>query len=266
MIQYIIENYTLEPGVRKLKEILFDMYGEINLEILKVDSFHNVEIPLKLNEHDIDKKYLKNYKNFNEKLIHSSPEKGIINGLWANSLGHGGIIPIQCMLFPSSNFLELRLTGLQGDVMKESMNVAKTLAWKLTSDKRKKELLEEFEKHKLQGIHIHCPEGSVPKDGPSAGTAITVAIFSLLNEKKINHRLAITGEINLQGRVTAIGGLELKILGGIKAVINHFLFPKENETQYNLFLEKYKDKDVIPKETKFTSVEDISDVLDIVYV
>ena len=86
LIQYIIENYTLEPGVRKLKEILFDMYGEINLEILKVDSFHHIEIPLKLNEYDIDKKYLKNYKKINEKHIHSSPEKGIINGLWANSL------------------------------------------------------------------------------------------------------------------------------------------------------------------------------------
>ena len=127
-------------------------------------------------------------------------------------------------------------------------------------------MLEEFEKHKLQGIHIHCPEGSVPKDGPSAGTAITVAIFSLLNEKKINHTLAITGEINLQGKVPAIGGLELKILGGIKAGITHFLFPKQNETQYNLFLEKFKNKNVIPKETKFTSVEEITDVLDIVYV
>ena len=161
--------------------------------------------------------------------------------------------------------MDLKLTGLQGDVMKES-ECCKNIRWKLTDDKRKKELLEEFEKHKLQGIHIHCPEGSVPKDGPSAGTAITGAIFSLLNEKKINHKLAMTGEINLQGRVTAMGGLELKILGGIKAGINHFLFPKENETQYNLFLEKYKDKDIIPKETKFTSVEDINDVLDIVYV
>ena len=99
-----------------------------------------------------------------------------MNGLWANSMGMGGIIPIETYFFPSSTFLDLKLTGLQGDVMKESMNVAKTLAWKLTDDERKVKLLEKFEKDKLQGIHIHCPEGAVPKDGPSAGTAITVAI------------------------------------------------------------------------------------------
>ena len=150
--------------------------------------------------------------------------------------------------------------------MKESMNVAKTLAWKLTDDKTKEKLLKKFEADKLQGIHIHCPEGSVPKDGPSAGTAITIAIFSLLNNKEIKNTVAITGEMNLQGKVTAIGGLELKILGGIKAGITHFIFPKENEKQYNLFLEKYKEKDIIPEETKFTSVEDISEVLKLVYV
>lgn len=150
--------------------------------------------------------------------------------------------------------------------MKESMNVAKTLAWKLTDDEKKEKLLEKFEKDKLQGIHIHCPEGAVPKDGPSAGTAITVAIYSLLNNKEIKNTVAITGEMNLQGKVTAIGGLELKILGGIKAGINHFIFPKENEKQYDLFLEKYKDKNVIPEGITFTSVEDINDVLNIVYI
>ena len=264
ILTFIIETYTQEAGVRKLKELLFEVISEINLEILNNEKEY--ELPIKITEKDIEHKYFKEKYKKNPKKIHKASRIGIMNGLWANSMGMGGIIPIETFFFPSSTFLDLKLTGLQGDVMKESMNVAKTLAWKLTDDKRKKELLEEFEKHKLQGIHIHCPEGSVPKDGPSAGTAITVAIFSLLNDKKINHKLAITGEINLQGRVTAIGGLELKILGGIKAGITHFLFPKENETQYNLFLEKYKDKDVIPEEIKFTSVEEISDVLDIVYV
>ena len=142
---------------------------------------------------------------------------------------------------------------MQGDVMKESMNVAKTLAWKLTNAKKRNTLAKSFEKDKLQGIHIHCPEGATPKDGPSAGTAITVAIFSLLNKKKIKNKVAITGEINLQGCVTAIGGLELKILGGIKAGIEHFIFPDENIKQYELFLEKYKDKNVIPEHIKFTT-------------
>ena len=263
LIQYIIENYTLEPGVRKLKEILFDMYGEINLEILKVDSFHNVEIPLKLNEHDIDKKYLKNYKKINEKLIHSSPEKGIINGLWANSLGHGGIIPIQCMLFPSSNFLELRLTGLQGDVMKESMNVAKTLAWDLTPEKRIKTLLKQFSDTKKQGLHIHCPEGAISKDGPSAGTAITVAIYSIFNNKEINNTIAITGEINLQGQVTPIGGLDVKIIGGIKAGVKTFLYPKGNERDFEEWKSNNK-KNV--DNIQFISVSTIKEVFKYVFV
>merc|ERR1712166_901407 len=99
--------------------------------------------------------------------------------------------------------LSFKLTGMQGDVMKESMQVAKTLAWKLSS-KKHTSLLKKFEKSKMQGLHIHCPEGATPKDGPSAGTAITTVIYSLLNSKKIKNNLAITGEINLQGCVTAI--------------------------------------------------------------
>ena len=239
------------------------MYGEINLEILKVDSFHNVEIPLKLNEHDIDKKYLKNYKKINEKLIHSSPEKGIINGLWANSLGHGGIIPIQCMLFPSSNFLELRLTGLQGDVMKESMNVAKTLAWDLTPEKRIKTLLKQFSDTKKQGLHIHCPEGAISKDGPSAGTAITVAIYSIFNNKEINNTIAITGEINLQGQVTPIGGLDVKIIGGIKAGVKTFLYPKGNERDFEEWKSNNKKK---VDNIQFISVSNIKEVFKYVFV
>lgn len=263
LIQYIIENYTLEPGVRKLKEILFDMYGEINLEILKVDTFHDIEIPLKLNETDIDKKYLKNYKKVNDKLIHSSPEKGIINGLWANALGHGGIIPIQCMLFPSSNFLELRLTGLQGDVMKESMNVAKTLAWDLTPEKRIKTLLKQFGETKKQGLHIHCPEGAISKDGPSAGTAITVAIYSIFNNKQIRNDIAITGEINLQGQVTPIGGLDVKIIGGIKAGVKTFLYPNGNQRDFEEWKTNNK-KEV--DNINFVSVNNIKEVFKYVFV
>ena len=158
----------------------------------------------------ITDKYFKEKYKKNPKKIHKNPAVGIMNGLWANAMGMGGIIPIETTFFPSSTFLELKLTGMQGDVMKESMNVAKTLAWKLTDKKTKEKLLKSFDKTKLQGIHIHCPEGAVPKDGPSAGTAITVAIYSLLNNKPIKNKLAITGEMNLQEKVTAIGGLEFK--------------------------------------------------------
>ena len=188
-----------------------------------------------------------------------------MNGLWANALGMGGIIPIECFYLPSNNFLDFKLTGLQGDVMKESMNVAKTLAWKLTTKAKKTKLVKEFEKTKLQGIHIHCPEGAVPKDGPSAGTAITTAIYSLLNNKVIKKNVAITGEINLQGCVTAIGGLELKILGGMRAGVKTFIFPEENLKDHKKFMEKYEPKNIIPDDIKFISVSNIQQVLKIVF-
>jgi len=189
-----------------------------------------------------------------------------MNGLWANSLGMGGINPIECNWFPSKNFLELKLTGLQGDVMKESMNVAKTLAWKLTPKKVQNKFIDDFSANKLLlGIHIHCPEGGTPKDGPSAGTAITIAIFSLLNNKKIKNNIAITGEINLQGQTTAIGALDIKILGGIKAGIQEFIYPKENKRDFKKFMEKYKDNACINGIT-FHKVSSIHEVLDLVFV
>ena len=136
----------------------------------------------------------------------------------------------------------------------------------MTPQSQRTKLVKSFDKTKLQGIHIHCPEGSIRKDGPSAGTAITVALYSLLNNKKIKHNLAITGEMSLQGKVTIIGGLELKILGGIKAGIKHFLFPKQNLKDYNKIIEKYEGKDVIPDDVIFRSVETIEEVLKLVFV
>ena len=264
LIEYIILNYTMEPGVRKLKELLFDLYGEINIEILKCSDVENFETPLVLTKDLINNKYLKTYHKIEEKKIHNICEIGIINGLWANVLGRGGIIPIQTMFYPSSTFLELRLTGLQGDVMKESMNVAKSLAWNITPLEKKKELIKIFEETKCQGLHIHCPEGAVSKDGPSAGTAITIAIFSLFNQRKIKNTIAITGEINLQGEVTAIGGLDNKIIGGIRSGINTFIYPKSNNRDFNDFMKIYRNKDFI-KNIKFIEVEYINEVFQYVF-
>jgi ATP-dependent Lon protease len=258
IIEYIIETYTLEPGVRKLKEVLFDLFGEINLELLRCTNEHIV-IPLNITIEDLDSKYLKKYHKVQETKIPAKSAIGIINGLWANALGKGGIIPIETMFFPSASFLELRLTGLQGDVMKESMNVAKSLAWKLTSLEKKKSLLKGFEETKCQGLHIHCPQGAVAKDGPSAGTAITVAIYSLLNNLTISNTIAITGEINLQGQVTAIGGLDAKILGGIRAGVKTFLYPESNHKDYEDFMEKYGEKAFLEgiKFIEITSIEEV---------
>lgn len=255
LVEHIIVNYTIEPGVRKLKEILFDLYGEINIEIMRNQSI--IPIPYTLTINDIDNKYLTKYTKFIEKRIHIDSQIGIINGLWANTAGAGGIIPIQTLLYPSSVFLDLQLTGLQGDVMKESMNVARTLAWNLTDTETKKTWLNYFADTKCQGLHIHCPEGSISKDGPSAGAAITTAIYSLLNNKYIKPDVAITGEISLSGEITAIGGLDLKLTGGIRAGIKTFLFPSSNIRDFSKW--KINNKHAYA-DIKFLAVSHISDI------
>ena len=261
-IIYIVENYTNEPGIRKFKEILFEIIGEINLSCLKKNK--TIELPITLSNDDIKYKYLKLRRENIDKKIPLHPSVGVINGLWANAMGQGGIIPIETQFFPSTSFMDLKLTGLQGDVMKESMTVAKTLASSLVDEDIMTETITRMEKTKMQGIHIHCPEGAVPKDGPSAGTAITCTIYSLLTNKKIKNNIAMTGEINLQGYVTAIGGLDLKILGGLKGGVTEFIFPKENQKDYDDFVELYKDKDILTN-IKFHPVENIHEVLKMIF-
>lgn len=262
VLKFIIEEYTLEPGVRKLKEILFEIVGEINLDILK-NFNNNYDIPINITIQEIKTKYFKNKQEIRHKKIHEENKVGIINGLWANAHGKGGVIQIQTNWRPSEQFLFLHLTGMQGDVMKESMSVALTLAWNLTSEERRLTITDEH-RHILNGIHIHCPEGATPKDGPSAGTAITTVLYSLLNEKKIKNNIAITGEISLDGKVTEIGGLDLKFLGGIKAGVTEFLYPKENQKDYDSFMEKYKDNE-LTKGIHFYPVETIKDVFELVF-
>lgn len=262
VLTFIIEEYTCESGVRKLKEILFEIVGEINLDFLKNNN-KEFELPIVITREEIKSKYFKDKHEIKNKKIHPKSKVGLINGLWANSFGKGGVIQIQTNWRPSEKFLMLHLTGLQGDVMKESMNVALTLAWDLTPLERKNQILDE-QKHSLNGIHIHCPEGSVPKDGPSAGTAITSTLYSLFNNKKIKHDIAITGEISLDGFVTEIGGLDVKILGGIKAGVKKFLFPEENMKDYNNFIDKYKESAIINGIT-FQPVNTIQEVFEIIF-
>jgi len=256
VVEFIIETYTNESGVRKLKELLFEIMGEININILKGDQ---VLIPIIITKEDIEEKYLKNHNFIIKRKVASESKIGVINGLWANSQGCGGILPIEVTYNPSTSFLDLKLTGLQGDVMKESMNVAKTVAYNLLTNEERKECDKELKDSTKQGLHIHCPEGAVPKDGPSAGAAITLCIYSLLTKKKIRNNVAITGEITLQGIITAIGGLDLKILGGIKNGVEVFLYPKENERDFIEFMSKNKNK--IPETITFISVDNIIDAI-----
>jgi len=262
VISFIINEYTYEAGVRNLKQHLFDIIGEINLNLL-LDNFDK-PLPYLISTDDVKNVYLKEKNPIRPTLIHNSNSVGIINGLWANSSGKGGIIQIETNFFASNTLFELKLTGSQGDVMKESMNVAKTLAWNSIDNDTKKTLMKRKETSN-QGIHIHCPEGSVPKDGPSAGTAITVALFSLFTNKKIKHDFAITGEISLQGNVTEIGGLDLKIIGGIQGGVKSFIYPEKNKKDFKEFMEKYKNKDII-KNIKFYPVNTFDEVLKLILV
>ena len=262
VLKFIIDEYTTEAGVRKLKEILFEIVSEINLELLKMSvEMEQCNIPINVSIDDIKEKYLKDKYETKTMKIHEENKIGIINGLWANSLGRGGVIPIQSCWRPSKDFLNLQLTGMQGDVMKESMNVALTLAWNLTSDEIKNNIIKN---NSNDGIHIHCPDTSTPKDGPSAGTAIAVTIYSLFNNKKIKHDIAITGEVCLDGNVREIGGLDLKFLGGIKAGVKEFIYPNENQKDYIKFMKKYKDDKII-EGIKFTNVSRIEEVLELVF-
>jgi len=263
VIEHIIESYTFESGVRKLKETLFEIVSEINLEFLENKTFEALPVCITLEM--IKSVYLKERQRIRHIEVMSYPEVGIVNGLWANAYGRGGIIPIEASFFPSSTFLEMKLTGMQGDVMKESMHIAKTIAWSLTLPKRRNIIMRQFNISKLQGVHAHCPEGAVHKDGPSAGAAVTVALYSLFNNKKINNLFGMTGEIDIRGHVTAIGGLELKFVGGIRGGVRSFIYPEANQEDFLKFVERYKGKQAI-ENVSFHPVKTIHDVFALIFV
>ncbi len=264
VIEYIILTYTNESGIRKLKEVLFEIIGEINLSQLVCNNTTQTD-KINITIEEIKYKYLKDRPEHIIKTIHSENKVGVMSGLWANGVGQGGLLPIEARFLPSTTFLDLKLTGMQGDVMKESMNVARTLAWNLLEDDNKTKLLTSFDKTKCQGIHIHVPEGATPKDGPSGGGAITTVIYSLLSNRKINRKFAMTGEICLQGKITAIGGLDLKILGGISSGVTNFIYPKDNEKDFKDFEDNLKDKSLLMN-IKFHQVGTIAEVFELIFV
>jgi flagellar biosynthesis GTPase FlhF len=224
LISDLINKYTHEPGIRKIKEILLDIIRELNLnKILN----NNIKYPIKIEKEFINKLlYNKPHVEINK--ILKTPHIGRVNGLYADAAGLGGITTIEVMHTPSDkNRLSIEeLTGSQGDVMKESMRCALTVVSNLLNDDIKKSI-KEF------GLHIHCPEASVPKDGPSAGISITTAIISCICKIPVKNTIAMTGEINIDGTVHKIGGLYAKLNGALSAGVKTVLIPHENKDDYD---------------------------------
>ena len=150
--------------------------------------------------------------------------------------------------------------------MKESISVSLTNAWNLTPEKRKKEIIATYNntiKNEVYGLHVHCPNISTKKDGPSATTAFTIIIYSLFNNIKIKNYFGITGETSFDYSLTEIGGLKEKIIHSIPAGITEFIYPYENQRDFEEIMEKYKDNDIL-KGVKFTSTRNIQQVFDLI--
>ena len=193
------------------------------------------------------------------KKIIDEPQVGLVNGLYATVSGIGGLTVIQAMKYPADKMLELSLTGKQGEVMKESVDYALKIAFSLLPEERQNEILQEAKNKKTFGIHIHTPEAAVPKDGPSAGAAMTLAIYSLLSGKKVSNKVALTGEIDLCKQVTAIGGVYAKLNGAKRAGVTKALIPKENMED----LERLRRENISPEDDNFKvyPIDTIEDVL-----
>jgi len=229
LVEKLIDEYTTEGGVRGLRKTLFHLVREVNLAEITESKLEGsiVRYPFQLTVNNtVD--MLKDFRPVEKTEVHDRDKVGLINGMWAGSMGLGGILPIECILIPSKVPLTIKATGSLEKVIKESTEVACSVAWSKLSTRTKNKLNKKWKDYS-EGIHIHCPEGAVPKDGPSAGTALTVALYSLFTNKTIPNNIAITGEINLQGDVMVIGGLEEKLQGAKKAGVVKAFIPRGNE-------------------------------------
>jgi ATP-dependent Lon protease len=255
----IINNYTREGGVRKLKSLLYTIVRELNLANMTKAKINGNKIifPYNVTAEELSV-FLKHKIEIEPEKIHNVPMSGFINGLYAGSNGVGGVLPIQTLWIPTTNPLTLKATGHLKKVIKESTEVACTLAWNTISS----ELRDSYSaawKIKPMGFHIHCPDGSVPKDGPSAGAALTLAIYSMLTGRKIRNDLAMTGEITLEGKVTAIGGLDEKLEGAKRAGVRLVLFPGENIKHLDKI--KLRNPNLIDENFQVISVDTIEQVI-----
>lgn len=238
----IIRSYTRESGVRSLERKIADICRKAAVRIVK-EKIKGVKI------------YRRNLEKYLGKELHrydlvgSEDQVGIVTGLAWTSVG-GETLSIEVNIMDGDG--KLKITGQIGDVMKESADAAVSYIRSITD---KINVDPEF--YKVHDIHIHIPEGAIPKDGPSAGITIATAVISALTGVESNRFVAMTGEITLRGRVLGIGGLKEKSLAGMRAGIKKILYPKENKKDYEEL------PDIVKKNIEFTAVDDMMDVLKI---
>lgn len=213
-LKKIIHNYTREAGVRNLERKI----GDICRKAVK-EQLDRGKDKIRVNEQNLEK-YLGREKIFFD-ARNEQDQIGVVRGLAWTPYG-GDTLEIEAIVMPGSG--KLQLTGQMGDVMKESAQIALSYARTLSENYGLDE--EYFDQH---DIHLHIPEGAVPKDGPSAGITMTTAIASALGQKPVKADLAMTGEVTLTGRVLMIGGLKEKLLAAKMAGITHVLVPEKNK-------------------------------------
>lgn len=231
----IAHNYTKEAGVRQLEREIGNICRKAAKELLTTEKEKITVTDRNLH------KFLGKEK-YSYQMANAAPEVGIVRGLAWTSVG-GDTLQIEVNVMPGKG--EIMLTGQLGDVMKESARAGISY---IRSVSKKYAIAEDFfEKH---DIHVHIPEGAVPKDGPSAGITMATAMLSAVTGKKVRADLAMTGEITLRGRVLPIGGLKEKLLAAKNAGIQIVLIPKENTADVEeLSSEITKGLEIIPVET-----------------
>lgn len=213
-IYYIIENYTRESGVRNLERKIATIIRKSITEMVETDK-ESININTSM-----VKKYLGTDTYMFEK-IDKEDKVGVVTGMAWTAYG-GDTLPVEVAIMPGNG--KLQLTGQLGDVMKESAEAGYSY---IRANAEKYGIKDPFYKEK--DVHIHAPEGAVPKDGPSAGVTMITAMVSALSSRKVKHNVAMTGEITLTGRVLAIGGLKEKTLAAYRAGVDTVIIPKENE-------------------------------------
>ncbi len=214
VLKTIIEDYTREAGVRILTRTIGQVIRKCAVDMLENEKKSvTVTLPV-LREYLGAARYLRD-------LPEKQPMVGVVNGLAYTAVG-GEMLSVECSVLKGSGALEL--TGKLGDVMKESAQAARS--W-VRVHAASFGLADDF--YKTNDIHIHVPEGAVPKDGPSAGVTITTAMVSALTGRAVRQDIAMTGEITLRGRVLPIGGVKEKMLAAYRAGIRTLILPRENE-------------------------------------